>query len=154
MKKMPEKNKLLRLIRYLYNKFILLNDSPQRIAIGFGLGVFLGMLPGTGPIASLAMAALLRVNKAAALAGSLLTNTWLSLVSLFFSVKIGAWIFGLKPQELFNQWQDFIRHPQWNPGLILPVFAGYLAISLALGIAAFCLIFSLLKLRDLPQPHP
>ncbi len=145
---MPKENRLLRSFRYLYRKFILLNDSPQRIAVGFGLGVFLGMLPGTGPIASVVMAAVLRVNKAAALAGSLLTNTWLSLVSLLFSVKIGAWIFGLSYQELFNQWQEFIRHPQWNPGLILPVFVGYLAISLALGIAAFCLILTLLKFRQ------
>ena len=141
---MPAKNKLLQWLSSLYRKLCLINDSPQRIAIGFGLGVFLGMLPGTGPIASLVMAALLRVNKAAALAGSLLTNTWLSLVSLLFSVKVGAWIFGLKHQELFSQWRLFIRNPQWDPGLVLPVFTGYFALSLALGIAAFLAALTLL----------
>ena len=144
---MPVKKRLLQWLSSLYRKLCLINDSPQRIAIGFGLGVFLGMLPGTGPIASLVMAAVLRVNKAAALAGSLLTNTWLSLVCLFLAVKIGAWIFGLSYQDLFNRWQDFLRHFQWDTMLIIPVLAGYLAVSLCLGIIAFALTLLILKGR-------
>ena len=130
---MDPTNKLKRLFSYLYGKLFRLNDSPQRIAIGFGFGVFLGMLPGTGPVASLVMAALLRVNKAAALLGSLLTNTWLSLVCLFLAIKSGDWIFGSKHSGIFN--------------LIMPVLAGYFIISLGLGILAFFLILTYLKFR-------
>ena len=118
-------------LRTLYRKLFLLNDSPQRIAIGFGLGVFLGMLPGTGPIASLVMATVLRVNKAAALAGSLLTNTWLSLVCLSLAIQIGDWLIG--SQGRLQQ--------------ILSIVAGYLVISLFLGLSAFALTLIFLKGR-------
>lgn len=49
---MKKKNRILRLLKLIYIKLFRINDTPQKIAQGFGLGVFLGILPGTGPIAA------------------------------------------------------------------------------------------------------
>lgn len=130
------------------------NDSPHRIALGFSLGVFLGVLPGTGPIASLVMATLLKVNKAAALAGSLLTNTWFSVVTAILSVKIGSAIMGLEWETVLGTWQAFLSNFSWELAfrlsvvqMILPVLIGYVVISLATGLAVYCLILPLVIWR-------
>lgn len=88
-------NKISRSFRLIYTKLFRINDSPQKIALGFGLGIFLGILPGTGPVAALFLALLFRVNRASALLGCLLTNTWLSIVSFLFSIKVGSAIMRL-----------------------------------------------------------
>ena len=43
-------------ITQIRDKLLGINDSPHRIALGIGLGLFLGVLPGTGVIAALAVA--------------------------------------------------------------------------------------------------
>lgn len=148
-----QKNRLTRFFKALYLRLVRMNDSPQRIAAGFGLGVFLGILPGTGPIASLAAAALFKVNKAAALLGSLITNTWLSVVSIVLSIKLGSAIMGLSWQDVQAHWQSFIADFRWRQlfelatlKLIAPVLAGYLIISLALGLTVYAVTLAILKL--------
>lgn len=44
-----------------------LSDPPEKIAGGAAIGMFLGILPGTGPIAALAVATVLKQNPASAL---------------------------------------------------------------------------------------
>ncbi|PIR13657.1 MAG: hypothetical protein COV50_05635, partial [Flavobacteriales bacterium CG11_big_fil_rev_8_21_14_0_20_35_7] len=63
-----------------------MNDTPQRIALGLGLGSALGMLPGTGPLAALFLAVVFKVNRASAFLGSLATNIWLSLVTFLLAL--------------------------------------------------------------------
>ena len=87
-------DKIKNSFKSIYDKLVGIKDSPQKIALGFGLGVFCGILPGTGPMASVVLAFVFRVNKVAALAGSLLTNTWLSLVTFVLAVKIGSMVTG------------------------------------------------------------
>jgi len=132
----------------LLRKLFVIDDTPQKIALGLGIGVFLGILPGTGPIAALVIAAFLRANKASALAGAVLTNTWFSLVCLVLAAKIGAWMLGTRWQALFNDWQLSFRPFTWSrliqPAFLkvfLAVIMGYLAISLCLAIAAYIAAF-------------
>jgi uncharacterized protein (DUF2062 family) len=136
--------KLGGLLKHLFT----VNDDPHGIALGFGLGVFLGILPGTGPLAALVCAQFLRVNRAAALLGALLTNTWFSLVVLGFSVKLGAWILRVDWSAInrltaaafkpFN-WHKLFQLPFKE--VIFPVLLGYLVISLCLGILAYIAAF-------------
>jgi len=138
----------------IYEKLVGINDSPQKIAIGFGLGVFLGILPGAGPVASLVLAAIFRVNKAAAVVGSLLTNTWISIVGFILAGKIGAWVTGRDWNETYQTYQgflknfngkDFFQESFWNA--IAPIIVGYLIFSLTCGMAAYLTAILLLKLR-------
>lgn len=121
-----------------------INDTPQKIAWGLGLGVFLGLMPGTGPLAALTLALFFRVNKLAALLGSLLTNTWLSIVTIIPAIKIGSIILNLKWTQVYNDWLAFLSSFKWAAlfkisiyRIILPVFLGYVTIGLLLSVIVY-----------------
>lgn len=141
-----------RFFKTLYLKLFRINDTPQKVAIGLGLGVFLGVLPGAGPLMALFLALIFRVNRAAALLGSLLTNTWLSIPVFLLSIKVGAILTGLKYQEIHRQWAVFAKDFRWSGLLDLsmykvvgPILAGYLAVSLCIGIVCYIVTLILLK---------
>lgn len=140
----PLKEKSARFFKAIYLKLFRINDTPQRIALGLGLGVFCGVLPGMGPIAALAIAFLFRVNRAAALLGSVLTNTWLSIPVFLLSLKTGAMITGLRYQDLHKDWTTLIRDFHWAALLdigaykiLFPILVGYAAISVLIGIISY-----------------
>lgn len=144
-------NKLFILFHQLYIKLFKINDSPQRVALGFGLGVFSGILPGAGPIASLFLALLFRANRASALIGSLLTNTWISILTFVLAAKAGSVIFGIKWQQLRKDWNLFLINFNWQAlfklsvlKVILPVMIGYLLIALCAGALVYMITGALI----------
>ncbi|MDD4899204.1 MAG: DUF2062 domain-containing protein [Candidatus Omnitrophica bacterium] len=141
---MNKSNKLARFFRYIYLKLFRIHDTPQRTALGFGLGTCLGILPGTGLIAALVMASILRLNRASALLGSLLTNTWLSFVTFFLALKTGAFVLQLDYPAIRAQCQAYLKHFHWQDifqfsvlKILFPLIAGYMIISLVLGIITY-----------------
>ena len=121
-----------------------INDTPQKIAWGLGLGVFLGLMPGTGPLAALTLALFFRVNKLAALLGSLLTNTWLSIATLIPAIKLGSKILNLKWLDVYNAWMLLLSNFSWSYLLrnslykvILPVLIGYVTMGLLFALSAY-----------------
>lgn len=130
---MKNKNKLIRLFKLIYIKLFRIHDTPQKIALGFGLGIFLGILPGSGPIAALCLAFLFKLNRVSALLGSLLTNTWLSFLIFPLSIKAGSTIINLS-------WQDI-----YSNKVILPAAIGYLTISFCLGVFGYLVALIMLK---------
>ncbi len=100
-------HKIKEWIKSHYRNILGINDSPHRTALGLGLGVFLGNFPSMGPLAAVTAAFLFKANRAAALIGSLLTNTWMSLVTLGFSVQLGSLLRGSNQTEIHMQWQQF-----------------------------------------------
>jgi len=140
-----------KLIRQLFK----INATPQSISLGLGLGVFLGIFPGTGPLAALFLAFILRVNRAAILLGSLLTNTWLSIVTFIFSIKIGSWLMRLDWQEVRQDWLLFLKDFHWLAlfklsilKIILPVIVGYIVVAFCLGLFVYLITLGLLtKIR-------
>lgn len=142
--KKNKRNSILRFFQLIYIKLFRIHDTPQRIALGFGLGVFLGIIPGTGPIAALCLAMLLRVNRASALFGSLLTNTWLSIVTFLLSIKLGSAIIGASWQDVRKDWLLFLNNFKFIDlfklsilKIILPVIVGYLVVAFFLGVATY-----------------
>jgi len=141
---MRKTNSLKRFFRLIYLKLFRINDSPQKIALGFGLGTCLGIMPGTGPVASLVLASFFRINRASALLGSLFTNTWLSFATFFLALKTGATILGLDYASVQRQCQEYLKHFHWQDvfnisvlKIILPLIIGYAILSLALGILTY-----------------
>jgi len=142
--------------RMLYIKLVRLNDTPPRIAIGFGLGVFIGNMPGIGPIAALVMATIVRVNKVAAVLGAVLVNTWFGLVTFVPGVKIGCAIMGKEWHEIYESWKIIIKNKDILSffkasalDVLVPVFLGQLVISLVLGLAAWGIVlFILYEIRE------
>ncbi len=70
------RSRLLRSVRYAYVRLVRINDSPQKIAWGLAVGVFLGVFPtfGLGTLVALALAIVFKFNRAAAILGSLIMN--------------------------------------------------------------------------------
>jgi len=136
--------KIKRFFNLLYIKLFKINDSPQRIALGLGLGVFAGIIPGTGPLAALFLAFFLRANRASALIGSLLTNTWLSFATFLLAIKLGSGLFGISWQQLYEDWAHFLKGFNWHVlfqlsilKVILPVMVGYFLIAFCLGLIVY-----------------
>lgn len=116
----------MRWLKLIYLKLFRINDSPQKVAIGLGLGVFFGIMPGLGPLAALFFAFLFKVNRAAALLGSVLTNTWLSIPVFALAVKAGFLITGMSYKDFGKNWIG-----------IASVIIGYIAVSLCVGVLAY-----------------
>lgn len=149
--KREKSNNILRLLRLIYIKLFRIHDTPQKIALGVGIGVFLGIAPGTGPIAAVFMAFVLRVNRAAALLGSLLTNTWLSIVTFFLSIKVGSSIMGVDWQEVQRNWGQFLKDFKVvtlfklaTLKIISPVIIGYFVVSFCLGLIAYLITLTII----------
>jgi len=128
----------------IYKELFKINDTPQKVALGFGLGVFSGILPGTGPIAALFLAFIFRANKASALLGSLLTNTWLSFLTFIFAVKLGSVILDISWLRVKEDWLYFLQQFHWINLLkhsvikvIFPVMLGYFIIAFCLGLFVY-----------------
>lgn len=145
--KLKEKHRFFRFLKLAYLKIFRINDTPQKIALGFGIGIFLGVLPGTGPIAAIFMAVLLRVNRASALLGSLLVNTWINIVSFVFAIRIGAAVTGadwnIIYRESYTAFKDFHILNFFRlslPKIVLPILIGFFIISFCAGIISYFII--------------
>ena len=139
-------------LRRVCEKLVKIDDSPQRIALGFALGVFMGILPGVGPLASLALAVVFKINRVAALAGSVLTNTWFSVVSFVLAVKIGAVLTGTNGEELYSQCKFLFQDFHWKRlfdvaiiKMLKPLAVGYGVIGVGAGLMAYGVTLSILK---------
>lgn len=143
--------KIKTFFKSLYDKLVHINDSPQKIALGFGLGVFLGILPGAGPIAALALAFLFKVNRIAALTGGLLTNTWMSVVTFVLAVKIGSAATGKSWVAVYDQCKLILQNFHFRDlehrvvfEILEPLVIGYIAVGLAAGILSYLLVLIIL----------
>lgn len=143
---------LKKITNFIVAKLFKINDSAQKIALGVGLGVFSGLMPGTGPAAALFLAFIFRANRAAALLGSILTNTWLSLVTFIFAVKVGSVVLSRHWQEVYQKAQGLIRDFHWGNffklsflDVVLPVIIGYLVIGLFLGSVSYLVVLLIAK---------
>lgn len=152
MNKKTIMSRISRFFKLIYLKLFRINDSPQKIAIGFGLGVFVGVMPAMGPVLALCLAFIFRVNRASALLGSVLTNTWLSIVIFAMSVKIGALLTGANSASVIAAWRAVIKDFRWAKlaelavsNLVMPVVLGYVLISAVAGLVAYLAAFIILK---------
>jgi hypothetical protein len=145
--------KIKTVIKEFYQKLLKINDSPQKIALGLGLGVFFGIMPGMGPLAALFLAYIFRVNRAAALLGSLLTNTWLSFVTFSISLRVGSFIMNLNWYDVYHDWLSFLEDFHWLNlfklsiiKIIFPLILGYFGVSFLLGILSYIVTLTIVKI--------
>ncbi len=153
MKKLESRNKFLRCLRLVYLKIFRINDSPQKIAQGVALGVFVGIMPGIGPLIALFLAFIFHTNRASALLGSIITNTWISLVTFILSIRLGSAIMGLDWLVVYREWLNLIRHFNFADLLstpilkvILALLIGYLIIALGLGLTVYLLTLTITRI--------
>lgn len=136
-----------RWLRYMKIKFLRINDTPEKIAKGAALGVFLGIYPtfGLGILLAWVGSAIMGWNKAASVLGSLIMNP---LTTPFFwtaSVATGALIFNQDSRLIFEELKS--RELSADGGILwnlktsaLIYLAGNTIISVVLSIATYFLI--------------
>jgi len=136
----------------IYLKLFQIDDTPQKIALGLGLGVALGIIPGTGPVAAIFFAFLFHLNRASAILGSIFTNTWLSFVTFLLAVKTGAWILGLSWKEVYAEILLLFHNFSYKNLLkisflkiIFPVILGYILVAFCLGFVVYLITILALK---------
>lgn len=129
-----------RACRYFYYRFIRLQASPESLARGVALGLFISTTPTFGfqTFIALFFAALLRCSKICAVVAAQLTNALTAPFIFLGTYYLGAVIMG-RPfdQEKFNQLlADFHGNKVWDEGLsaLTPLWEGFRDIFVALWI--------------------
>ncbi len=99
----------IRVIAYIWlRKFVRLNDTPQSIAAGASIGMFIAMLPiyGFQMIVAAAVAAVARVNKVAAVVPVWITNPLTIPPILYLQYKLGKLaVWGEEDPEIWHKMQ-------------------------------------------------
>lgn len=101
-------NRFRRWIRLHHLRLKRINDTPKNVARGVALGVFLGIFPtfGLGLILALLFSWLFKMNKPAAIIGSLIMNPYTSLFFWAASYVLGAMILGMGWDEAWQTFQN------------------------------------------------
>lgn len=95
----PKKKSYWKRVKTSFKKIVTANDSPHKLAMGFAIGVFWGIMPtfGIALLLSLPTAVLLRANKLTAILGTLVSNPFTTIFFVPFNIKIGSFILKLPP---------------------------------------------------------
>ncbi len=146
--------KIKAFLKGIYTQIAGMHDSPHHVALGFGMGVFLGILPFTGVVAAVTLAVIFKFNRAAALLGSVITNTWLSVVTFFIAGKLGCLLLGYDWDSILNEAQEVISHFSWRSFLgiaslkvLLPLLLGYLIVGAVCGFVSYWVVLIILNRR-------
>lgn len=138
-------------IREYIKQFFLIDDTPHKIAAGAALGVFLGIVPGEGVLATIVLSSLFRFNRLAALAGVGASNMWSTLLVFPPAAAVGGWLFVINSEILRNNfsqtynagWKYF-----WGKAvffdLTLPLIVGFLIVAGLVAIGFYAVILYLL----------
>jgi len=137
-------------------RFFLIHDTPHKVAAGFALGIFWGIMPGEGVGITLITAYILRFNRLSATAGVLASNMWMTFVALPIATFIGGFIFGVSPETLINSfqktyglgWKYFFTETIFLE-ILTPFFVGFFIVSIAIALIFYFLLYFLLKYNKL-----
>lgn len=91
--------------RRLYLRMARTKDAPEKIALGFSIGVALGILPtfGLGILLALVFSFLFKANKFAAVLGSMIMNPWIAPLFWTLSYMVGSMVLG---NNWYQTWLD------------------------------------------------
>jgi len=119
-------------------------DTPHRIAMSFGLGVFWGMSPllGIHTIGAIFTAWLLGLNRLVAVAGVYITNPWTIVPIYSLGLWFGAKLIGFEQILPEIDWKNatFIYLIDKLKHLILPFFIGTFIFGIISAIISYFII--------------
>lgn len=93
--------------RWIWDRLVKIDASPEQVAGGFAVGVFTGVAPTMGlgaPIAA-GIAALMHWNLAASVAGNIIGVPPMLFGVWAASAALGAWMFGLSYDEAYAAYE-------------------------------------------------
>lgn len=95
-------NWMVRPLKLFYFRFIRLRATPEEVARGFAIGIFIGMTPTLWfqMVLAALFAALLKQNKLAAILGVWITNPLTSIPIYTFNYEVGRRVLGTPPLQV------------------------------------------------------
>jgi len=138
--------KARRYLRYIYLRLVRVHDAPKKVAGGFALGVFLGVFPTFGiaiPL-SYVLATLFRINRAAAITGSLIMNPFTTPLFWSLSAAVGAALFKEDTKMVLSAWEQGEKLTSMTKGALI-YLTGNLIVSTATAGLSFALALFLVK---------
>ncbi len=152
--------KSMSLLKALFQRLLHIEDTPERTALAFSVGVFLGFSPflGLHTLLGIAIAVVFRLNRIAILLGVWSNTPWFLVPFYTFATWVGTKITGFRIdlpffRELFQLgveggfWKSFFWSrlaAQW--GILLSFLIGSLLLALLLSLAAYPLSLKWIKL--------
>lgn len=125
-------------------RILLFKGEPHFLGLSLGVGIALGILPGTGAIVAGIAAPFLRLNLPLMVSGALLSNPITSPLVYGASYWIGCRLFKITFLEQFKLAQ-----------ILLKTLAGNIILALAMGLAGYLLLtVFLLFMRWLIRHRP
>ena len=138
-------------LRDLLKKLLHIEDTPERTAIAFSIGVFLGYSPFLGfhTLLGIAIAFLFRLNRVAVLLGAWSNIPWWLVPYYMIATWMGMWLIGFRIdkailQQIFRSGMDqgFISSDFWNRvvsqwSLLISFMVGSLILAALLSLVAY-----------------
>jgi len=95
-------------LRRAVDAFLHLDDTPRRIALAFGIGVYIAFHPllGLHTLMGLGIAFAFRLSRAAMLAGCYVNNPWTLAPIYVAGTSLGCWLLGVP--------MGAVRHIEWD----------------------------------------
>lgn len=126
----------------IYDRFIKLKGEPRQIALGFSLGLLIGMTPFMGAhiISSMILASLLRWNKISALIGVNITNVGTAPLIYPINYWVGLRLVGVSRKV---KWSMAMGYPamlnlmKHSPQILADLCMGGLILGIPLAVAGY-----------------
>lgn len=148
--KAVQKKSLVSLIRRVYERFIRIRGEPREVALGFALGIFVGMTPTIGvqtPIA-IFLAALFKWSKLSAAIGVWISNPLTAPVIYSVTYIAGAKLLSLDPvfnMPLSPTWSTLKAMLQKAPRALGAMTVGGAIIGIPIAIISYYLSYVALE---------
>jgi uncharacterized protein (DUF2062 family) len=141
----------MRPFKDLIKKLLHIEDTPERTALAYSIGIFLGFSPFLGfhTLGGLALAFLFRLNRVAVLLGVWTNTPWWIVPYYLLATWVGMWVTGFWTdletlEEIFQSGRvqgfmssDFWRQFASQSGLLLSFLIGSLLLCTLLGLVAY-----------------
>ena len=149
----------MRRFKDLLQKLLHIKDTPERTALAYSIGIFLGYSPFLGfhTLLGLAIAFLCKLNRVAVLLGAWSNIPWWLVPYYMVATWIGMWVIGFQPEnqslkEMFQSGveQGFLSSNFWTQvisqwGLLLSFMIGSLILAFLLSLIAYPLSLKWIK---------
>jgi uncharacterized protein (DUF2062 family) len=149
-KEISLKTKIYNGFKTAYGNLLKIRGEPREIALGFALGIFIGMSPTMGfqmPIAVF-IAAIFRYNKVSAAMGVWITNPLTAPFLYSLTYLVGGKIIGL--EKVFSFSEDFDMDAlkallSKAPEIVWALIVGGVVIGIPLAVISYYLCFSAVR---------
>jgi uncharacterized protein (DUF2062 family) len=138
-------------------------DSPHRIALSFGLGVFIAFSPllGLHTAIALGIALAFRLSKAAIIVGIYVNNPWTIAPMYMGGTLLGCYLLGVSPDDLVHLrfdrhgWEFYKSLAHQLEPYLWPFVVGNTLLGIAFGLLAYSVLRRVLERRRraaVPEP--